>query len=387
MRGKRGGGLVNRSDSSQDFDLSVVASSHHDDDDDLPLIETGDPSKPVVSIDSLSDSKLNVVSKAGLYVLLLLALHNCFHTLLMRFVMKDRPKFLKSAAVLGTEVLKLAASVFYIVVIERKSPYSIVQYLREDSRNTMLLIFPASAYNLQRSLEYVALQNLPAPIFSVLVQSKLFFTATFAMAVLQTRLKIVQVISLILLTVGVMLCNLSKATDKTAVDQGDGEMIKGVAATLGIAVSSGFASVYTEKVIKAQRGRTVMDSDQYGLAYTQVQLALMSFAVIGVYAVLTDRSAIVKHGLFHNFTPGAFVSIVDSAVGGLIVAAVLKYADSVLKGYATAISVVLTGFLSIFLFGTNLTTVYFLGIINVVIAVVLYNGKNLDQTVGCGPAK
>lgn len=58
---------------------------------------------------------------------------------------------------------------------------------------------------------------------------------------------------------------------------------------------------------------------------------------------------------------------------------VLKYADAVLKGYATAISVVLTGLLSMVLFGTKLNALYFLGIINVVCAVVLYNGKNLDK--------
>jgi len=65
------------------------------------------------------------------------------------------------------------------------------------------------------------------------------------------------------------------------------------------------------------------------------------------------------------------------------VAAVLKYADAVLKGYATAVSVVITGVLSMLLFGTSLSAIYFMGIINVVTAVLLYNGKDLDQTVGC----
>lgn len=46
-----------------------------------------------------------------------------------------------------------------------------------------------------------------------------------------------------------------------------------------------------------------------------------------------------------------------------------------LKGYATACSVVLTGILSMLLFGTRLNAAYFLGIINVVIAVLLYNGN------------
>lgn len=76
-------------------------------------------------------------------------------------------------------------------------------------------------------------------------------------------------------------------------------------------------------------------------------------------------------------------SIFMSALGGLIVASVLKYADSIVKGYATSISVILTGMLSMLLFGTTLGAIYFLGIVNVVTAVLLYNGKDLDAYV-CG---
>ena len=368
--------------------------------DTAPLILPGEgpytPSKPSVVTENggntgnTTSNKMNVVSKTGLLVLLLLALHNCFHTLLMRYVMKDRPKFLTSSAVLGTEFLKMIASVCFIVFYERKTFGSIIQYLKEDYRNTLLLIVPAMAYNLQRSLEYVALANLSAAMFSVLVQSKLFFTATFAMAILQRRLKIVQIISLVLLTVGVMLCNLSKAMDKPSTQEEEvdesvinSRLVTGIVATLTIALSSGFASVYTEKVIKAQRGRTVADSNQYGLAYTQVQLAIMSAASIGVWIAVSDMREVMEEGFFHDFTAGAWISILDSTVGGLLVAAVLKYADAVLKGYATAVSVVITGVLSMLLFGTSLSAIYFMGIINVVTAVLLYNGKDLDHTVGC----
>jgi UDP-sugar transporter A1/2/3 len=67
---------------------------------------------------------------------------------------------------------------------------------------------------------------------------------------------------------------------------------------------------------------------------------------------------------------------------GVVVAAVLKYADSVLKGYATAISVIMTYVASMLLFGTQLHVVYFMGIANVVIAILLYSGgRNLDHLI------
>lgn len=274
--------------------------------------------------------------------------------------------------------------------------------------------------------------NINAAMFSVLVQTKLLFTAIFAYIVLLKKLKYIQLISLVLLTVGVMLCNISNmianaANSTTNGGDSSGDPVKGIIATIGIAVSSGFASVYTEKVIKSGGGNastsstsastngtistgvdtaipmtttisgstavaippgsdttiicTTNNSTKYGLAYTQVQLSLMSLLTIGLYAILMDWNEIMSVGLFYNFTGGALVSVAFSAMGGLLVAAVLKYADSVLKGYATAMSVVLTGILSMLLFHTQLSTIYFMGIINVVIAVLLYNGKDMDQLV------
>ena len=314
------------------------------------------------------------ITAMGLKVLVLLAVQNSSKNLLMRYVMKEKPKFLTSAAVIGSECTKLTLSTLYILLVEKKSFGSIVQYFKDDWKNTLLVTVPASAYNLQMTLEYIALANLDAAMFSVLVQTKLLFTATFAAIVIGKKLKYIQVISLVLLTVGVMLCNMKFGDDANNYN------MTGIFATLGIAVSSGFASVYTEKVIKTQRQASTI-SGQYSLAYTQVQLASMSLVTIGIYAMLMDFGQIIENGLFYNFNGGAYLTVFNSAIGGLIVASVLKYADSVLKGYATAISVIMTGVLSMFLFGTHLPVVYFMGIVNVIIAVLLYNGKNLEQMV------
>jgi UDP-sugar transporter A1/2/3 len=264
-----------------------------------------------------SSTTSSMVSRTGLMVLCLLAVQNCSKNLIMRAVMKEQPKFLTSAAVILSEFLKLSASVLYIICYEGKSPRSIWQYLRDDRRNTALLIVPASAYNLQMSLEYVALANLNAAMFSVLVQTKLLFTATCAAVILQKKLRYIQVISLVLLTVGVMLCNMSGNNSDSSNADASLNIVKGVMATMGIAVSSGFASVYTEKVIKAQRRPASIADGEYSLAYTQVQLALMSLLTIGVYALLKDHAAIAAHGLFYNFTGGAFLSVCMSAGGGL----------------------------------------------------------------------
>ena len=334
------------------------------------------------STTTTSSSPDKGITTMGFRVLVLLAFQNSSKNLLMRYVMKEKPKFLTSAAIIGTEVVKLVLSTLYILLVEKQNFKSIVQYFRDDWKNSLLIVVPATAYNLQMTLEYIALANLDAAMFSVLVQTKLLFTATFAAFVLRKNLKYIQVISLLLLTVGVMLCNMKFNKQVEGKEEGDAASLssnfKGVAATLGIAVSSGFASVYTEKVIKTQRAATTV-ATKYTLAYTQVQLAVVSLVILGFYAMIIDLRQIIDFGLFYNFNFGACLTVFNSAIGGLIVAGVLKYADSVLKGYATAISVVATGLFSMILFGTQLHVVYFLGIINVVVAVILYNGKDLDK--------
>lgn len=96
-----------------------------------------------------------IITKTGLSVLLLLAVQNCCKNLVVRAVMKGQPQFLTSAAVLLSEVMKCTLSTSYILFYEQKSFQSIVQYITQvDRRNTILLIVPATAYNIQMSCEY-----------------------------------------------------------------------------------------------------------------------------------------------------------------------------------------------------------------------------------------
>ena len=313
------------------------------------------------------------LTKTGFKVLVLLAIQNCSKLLLTRFVMsRSSPNFLLSAAVIGSELVKLTLSTLYILLVDRQSLSSIVRFLQKDWWNSTLLIVPATVYNIQQTLEYIALANIDASAFSVLVQSKLVMTALFAVVLLGKKLRKAQVISLIILTVGVVLCNMKFSDDDFFED---GNRILGIVATLCIALASGFSSVYTEKVMKKKRAPNV---DDYSLAYMQVQLAGVSLVTMGAFAILKDYEAILEDGLWQNFDIAAFTAVFNSGIGGLMVAAVLKYADSVLKGYATAVSVILSGVLSMFFFGTTLSTLYGLGIVNVISAVVLYNANDLD---------
>jgi len=318
--------------------------------------------------------KSDGISSTGLKVLALLAVQNCVKNLVTRLAVQGEAHFLYSAAVIATEGTKCTASICYVLATGG-SPLGIYRYLRAEWRKFLLLMVPAGIYNFQQTLEYVALKNLNPALFSVLVQTKLLTTAIFSAGLMGKRLRRAQVVSLLLLTTGVMLAQLRP--DRHAEAAGESQMT-GIVATVGIALSSGFASVYTEKVIKRHSAPAAGGDVPSGLAYTQIQLAATSLLIEGTWAFVTDSAAIAEHGLWYGFDHKAAIAAANSAAGGLTVAAVLKFADAVLKGYATAISVLLTGGLSVLFFGTTLSVEYALGMVNVLTSVFLYNAKDLS---------
>ena len=172
------------------------------------------------------------ISSMGLKVLVLLALQNSFKNILMRFVMKDQPSFLLSTAVITIESLKLLLSSMYIVLVEKQSLKTIISFISDHKKNTALLCVPAAAYSLQMTLEYIAFANMDAASFAVLVQIKMLTTAFFFRIVLKRKLKKKQVLSLILLTIGVMLCNM-KNSSTTENQEQQGNVVKGILAALG----------------------------------------------------------------------------------------------------------------------------------------------------------
>lgn len=48
----------------------------------------------------------------------------------------------------------------------------------------------------------------------------------------------------------------------------------------------------------------------------------------------------VKYGFFHGYNFTVIATVLLQAVGGLVVAVVVKYADNILKGFAASFSII-----------------------------------------------
>ncbi|RUO96258.1 UDP-galactose transporter [Jimgerdemannia flammicorona] len=110
-----------------------------------------------------------------------------------------------------------------------------------------------------------------------------------------------------------------------------------------------------------------------GIWIRNIQMSLFSFVLGVVFIVfLKDGKAVIRNGFFQYYTPLTWVVIGMQAGGGLIVALVVKYADNILKGFATSISIILSSLVSIWLFEFKVTTTFVIGSSMVIYASYLY---------------
>ena len=72
-------------------------------------------------------------------------------------------------------------------------------------------------------------------------------------------------------------------------------------------------------------------------------------ALCGVF--LADGAVVMRDGFFRGYNFSVLVVILLQSLGGLCVAVVIKYADNILKVFATSISIILSCFASYYLLG------------------------------------
>lgn len=242
--------------------------------------------------------------------------------------------------------------------------------LREDifdlPTETLKLAVPSILYTVQNNLQYVAVSNLDAATFQVTYQLKILTTAMFSVLMLNKTLSPVKWWSLIILTLGVGLVQIPPDyfSGHKADEKPHQNTFVGLVAVLTACVMSGFAGVYFEKILKGSEVSVWMRNIQLGLFG----------AVIGMLGVvIKDGAEIQEKGFFYGYNYMTWLAIANQAFGGLLVAVVVKYADNILKGYATSISIILSAIASVYLFDFELSVLFALGSSFVIAAVYMYS--------------
>uniref|UniRef100_A0A2I2ZMW6 Solute carrier family 35 member A2 n=1 Tax=Gorilla gorilla gorilla TaxID=9595 RepID=A0A2I2ZMW6_GORGO len=276
-------------------------------------------------------------------------------------------RFFATTAVVMAEVLKGLTCLLLLFAQKRGNVKHLVLFLHEavlvQYVDTLKLAVPSLIYTLQNNLQYVAISNLPAATFQVTYQLKILTTALFSVLMLNRSLSRLQWASLLLLFTGVAIVQAQQAGGggPRPLDQNPGA---GLAAVVASCLSSGFAGVYFEKILKGSSGSVWLRNLQLGLFGTALGLVGLWWA---------EGTAVATRGFFFGYTPAVWGVVLNQAFGGLLVAVVVKYADNILKGFATSLSIVLSTVASIRLFGFHVDPLFALGAGLVIGAVYLYS--------------
>lgn len=228
---------------------------------------------------------------------------------------------------------------------------------------------PALLYLVQNNLQYVALGNLDPATYVVTYQLKILSTAVMSVLLLNRQLSGQKWAALVLLVIGVSTVQLSamSTTSKGEThESGYSQQVIGLIAVLTTCALSGLAGVYTEIILK---------TSAVTLWARNVQLAVFSIITGFVGLLITgDLEKVQANGFFNGYNGWVCASVVNNSFGGLLIALIIKYADNIIKNFATAISIVLTTAASIYALGLSFTLAFFSGVAVVCFSTFLYGG-------------
>ena len=123
----------------------------------------------------------------------------------------------------------------------------------------------------------------------------------------------------------------------------------GLSAVLVAAVISGLTGVYFEKVLKESHTHVTVWTRNVQLSFYSLFPAL----IIGV--IFKDGEEIAKNGFFDGYNGVVWTAIVFQALGGVLVAMCINYADNIAKNFATSISIILSFLFSVWFFDFQVT--------------------------------
>ncbi|KAK6916254.1 Nucleotide-sugar transporter, partial [Dillenia turbinata] len=230
---------------------------------------------------------------------------------------------------------------------------------------------PAALYLIKNLLQYYIFAYVDAPGYQILKNLNIISTGVLYRIILKKKLSEIQWAAFVLLCAGCTTAQLNPSSDRVLQTPFQGWVMAVVMALL-----SGFAGVYTEvAIIKKRPSRNINVQNFWLYVFGMV------FNAIAI--LVQDFDAVVNKGFFHGYSFITTLMILNHALSGIAVSMVMKYADNIVKVYATSVAMLLTAVVSVFLFGFHLSLAFFLGSIVVSVSVYLHSIGKLQRYLHC----
>lgn len=212
----------------------------------------------------------------------------------------------------------------------------------------------------------------------MLYNGKTLVVAVFSVFLLRKALNRAKWLALGMMSAGLAVVQLGAGQEKSQASMGndaDQSVPLGLIVVFLGCLCSGFAGVYFEMMMKPQPNPDGSLPKTPSMWVRNMELAFFSL-VIGAFQITASGvGSGSTSSIFNGFTPKVWYMMVNNALGGLLVAIVIKYADNILKGFACALATIVATFASVPLFGYQIGALFVCGVLVVLYSVLLYGGS------------
>jgi UDP-sugar transporter A1/2/3 len=282
----------------------------------------------------------------------------------------------------STEFMKMLMSLCFLAIEEGFSFVKAFRIVKEDLQNepreALQMAIPAAIYAVQNALLQWSVGNLPAALWQVTYQGKILVTAVFSVVLLRKKFKRSQWLAMAIMGGGIAIVQLSNSTESKQADMANAaeqQFVSGLIMLLLACCCSGFASVFTEMVFKqVKAGNSGNPPKKKSVWLQNTHLAAFSLVPIlgsiifngsaGDLSWIINKSDVdmsTRRTLFTGFTAKTWAMAINNAIGGLLVALVIKHADNILRGFSSSLATINASLLSVFFFGFSLSAMFGLG--------------------------
>lgn len=267
-----------------------------------------------------------------LYQILLTLQYGAQPLISKRFI---RREVIVTSSVLACEVAKVICALFLIA-----NEGSLKRLYKEWTLLGSLAAsgLPAAIYALQNSLLQISYKNLDSLTFSILNQTKLFFTALFTFIILRQKQSIQQIGGLFLLIIAAVLLSIGEGSSKGSSSSNPEQVLfYGIVPVLVASVLSGLASALCQWASQVKKHPSYLMT---------VEMSFVgSLCLLASTYKSPDGDAIRQHGFFHGWTLLTLIPVIFNAVGGILVGLVTTYAGGVRKGFVIVSALLVTALL------------------------------------------
>ncbi|CAO1311743.1 unnamed protein product [Diamesa serratosioi] len=294
-------------------------------------------------------------------------------------------KYNTVALVLFTEILKLLVSSF--LYCREHTFKSLIVNVVKGSNVLVLYLVPAFLYCLYNNLAFINLSVFDPTTYYLLLQFRVVITGVLFQIIFKKYLSRKQWFSLILLTAGCMvkqidfgdsavpkLDNESHANGTVAIENISGKNMNGFNLSINAifilvqTVCSCLAGVYNEYLLKTK-------GSDINIYIQNVFMYLDSILCNLILLLLQGQllSAFTPDSISEIFRLKVVVIMINNCAIGIITSFFLKYMNSILKTFASALELIFTAVLCFILFSIPIYINTILAIAIVSIAVYLYS--------------